>query len=187
MIWENLGPGCRTDMEPAPSGPRRWALVAKPGTQVLPWMEVGDSYPVAPKRSDREMCSPRSQRSQHPVLHHLSEAGLGSGLQLCDPSMEEQLLNIHVCAPRLPWGATGIVSLVHGQGEQLRLSQEFLLSSQCDVQGSASARTGKGVGELWVGRPGLEPNEPIRVRVGASAWDGLSHHEASFLLYKRLC
>lgn len=78
-------------------------------------------------------------------------------LQLCDPSMEEQLLNIHACALRLPWGATGIVSLVHGQGVQLRLSQEFLLSSQCDVQGSASARTGKGVGELRVGRLGLEP------------------------------
>lgn len=74
----------------------------------------------------------------------------------CDPSMEEQLLNIHVCTPRLPWGATGIVSLAHGQGEQLRLSQEFLLSSQCEVQGSASARTRRGVGELRGERPGLE-------------------------------
>lgn len=62
MIWGNLGPGCRTDMEPAPSGPRRWELVAKPGTQVLPWMEVGDSYPVAPKRLDREMCSSISEK-----------------------------------------------------------------------------------------------------------------------------
>lgn len=74
----------------------------------------------------------------------------------CDPIMEEQLLNIHVCTPRLPWGATGIVSLVHGQGDQLRLNQEFLLSSQCDVKGSASARTRRGVGKLRVGRPGLE-------------------------------